>query len=127
MKIKFVYFLLLISFIYLAFSINIKDVGNAENTVITTMDLEQISKALAIYKDFKGDYPNSELGLEILMLNQSELNGQKIIKKIPSDIFGEKYVYHYPSICGLNTYDLYSKGMNKMDECGQGDDLFIPD
>lgn len=83
----------------------------------------------AFYKD-TGSYPLTELGVDVLF-ELSEVNDRKspylTDKKGLLDEWGHPFIYFSPPECKLNPkayYELYSKGENGIDNCGDGDDIY---
>lgn len=83
---------------------------------------------LVRYKMDLGDYPSTAEGLNALLVAPSnagdrwhgpyaEITGNQL----PLDPFGEPYQYRYPGTHNKGSYDLYSKGPDKID--GTADDI----
>jgi general secretion pathway protein G len=83
---------------------------------------------LVRYKMDMGDYPSTAEGLNALLVAPSnagdrwhgpyaEITGNQL----PLDPFGEPYQYRYPGTHNKGSYDLYSKGPDKID--GTADDI----
>jgi general secretion pathway protein G len=53
----------------------------------------------------------------------SELVSQKYLTKDPKDDWGQPLMYACPSTHGGDSADVWSKGKNKQDESGGGDDI----
>ncbi len=88
----------------------------------TTLQIFQ--EAIEIYKKSQGKYPTTEEGLQSLTESVGEL--EFIIKRIPSDPWGSYYHYSNPPLIHQSEeYDLYSYGINGIDEQGQGDDIVL--
>lgn len=87
-------------------------------------DLQTISNALELYRLDNGTYPSTEEGLRALIeKTESGVNwrdgGYLSKKSIPKDPWGEEYVYKFDG----ENFSVYSKGPNRIDENGSGDDI----
>lgn len=87
-------------------------------------DLQTISNALELYRLDNGVYPSTDEGLRALIeKTESGINwrdgGYLTKRKIPKDPWGEEYVYKYDG----ENFIIYSKGPNRIDENGSGDDV----
>ena len=86
-------------------------------------DIElNIGSALDLYELDSGVYPNTEEGLNALIVKPSNAIGWRgpYVKKRPQDPWGNPYIYRYPGTHGVD-YDLYSYGRNGQE--GGGDDI----
>jgi general secretion pathway protein G len=93
-----------------------KFTGRTEQARITAAktDIEAISTALEAFEVDNGHYPSNDEGLGALI--QQPSNAQSwhgpYLKKdtIPTDPWGNQYVYRYPGSNNANGYDLASMG-----------------
>jgi hypothetical protein len=76
--------------------------------------LPDIADRLQWYKREKGTYPSQEQGLRVLK--------GEYIREVPIDPWGSEYVYR---VKPNGDFVLYSRGKNKLDENGLGDDVVI--
>jgi len=87
-------------------------------------DLSAIANALELFRLDNGVYPPTEEGLKALIektasgVNWRE-GGYLSKKSIPKDPWGEEYVYKFDG----ENFTVYSKGPNRIDEQGSGDDI----
>lgn len=75
-------------------------------------DIHTISTALDAFKIDTGRFPTSDEGLQALQTqpgNVRNWNGP-YLKSLPSDPWGNAYVYRYPGTHNANQYDLSSNG-----------------
>jgi general secretion pathway protein G len=87
---------------------------------------ESMSSPLMAYRLHMGDYPSTAEGLQALATAPAAKSDRwrgPYVKdgKIPTDPWGEAYQYRYPGLRNKGGYDLYSKGIDKID--GNEDDI----
>ncbi|MBC8473057.1 MAG: type II secretion system major pseudopilin GspG [Planctomycetes bacterium] len=77
------------------------------------VDIRGIESALALFKTDTGRFPATSEGLEVLVSNQGikGYNAEGYLDKVPSDPWGNKYVYISPGVNGRD-YDLKSYGQD---------------
>ena len=80
--------------------------------------MKEFVKALDLYKMEKGSYPTSGEGLELL--TKAQATGKPLLKDIPKDPWGRKYIYNSTG----SNYEIISYGGNKR-EGGTGIDADI--
>jgi|APCry1669189844_1035258.scaffolds.fasta_scaffold01847_5 general secretion pathway protein G len=89
---------------------------------------DSMKAPLFTYKMQVGDFPSTEEGLQALLVAPAnkadrwqgpylEVNGGKL----PLDPWGEPYMYRYPGTHNKGSYDIWSKGPDKVD--GNDDDI----
>jgi len=72
------------------------------------VQIKNIGDALELYKVKFNKYPTTAEGLDALV---SPPEGrQPLMETIPSDPFGQDYLYVYPGTHNQSKFDLYSKG-----------------
>ena len=84
--------------------------------------IESLGKALDAYRLDTGRYPSTELGLNALVVKpntDSKWNGPYLQKQVPSDPWGNPYVYRAPGQDGAE-FDLISVGKDGQ-AGGEGD------
>lgn len=99
--------------------------------VLTKINLSLFYRGLQEYKKDTKDFPSSEYGLNALLVNlgdHANWSGPYVKQAFSDkleDYWGSPLMYQYPNVCGFTTEEflLYSKGENKIDECGNGDDI----
>jgi general secretion pathway protein G len=83
-------------------------------------DIESIGTALDLFAADNGRYPTSEQGLEALRTPPTRppmprsWNGPYLKKAIPTDAWGNPYLYDSPGRHDPHTYDLQSLGADGM-------------
>ena len=87
---------------------------------------ESLKTALQAYKIHMGDYPSTDEGIQALLVapaNKADRwHGPYIDgSKQPQDPWLENYMYKYPGTHNKGSYDLWSKGPDKID--GTDDDI----
>ncbi len=87
-------------------------------------DLSAIANALELFRLDNGVYPPTEEGLKALIEKTSSgvnwrEGGYLSKRSIPKDPWGEEYVYKFDG----ENFIIYSKGPNRIDEQGSGDDI----
>jgi type II secretion system protein G len=85
-------------------------------------DSEQISLSIELYKIENGHYPSNAQGLEILLGNESETDyTEAMIRRLPSDPWGNDYQYKTPGKMNKDSFDVWSYGADAK-EGGTGHD-----
>jgi general secretion pathway protein G len=79
---------------------------------VARAQIEGLSKALDLYRLEVGHYPNSEQGLQALVIapsGEARWTGPYLQKAVPQDPWGRPYIYRQPGENG-GEYDLLSMG-----------------
>jgi general secretion pathway protein G len=79
---------------------------------VARAQIEGLSKALDLYRLEVGHYPNSEQGLQALVVapsGEARWTGPYLQKAVPQDPWGHAYIYRQPGENG-GEYDLLSMG-----------------
>lgn len=108
----------IISILILSFAISfchvIPSTGSTKVSA-TRVQIELLSEALLNLKNDVGRYPTEDEGLALLLKPTSGLEGKwhgpYLNKEIPSDPWGNEYIYHCPARYGNMEFDLYSFGV----------------
>ena len=100
--------------------------GGAKITTAQLFVQQSMKTSLTTYRIQMSDYPSTAEGLQALITapaaKADRWHGPYIEgNKIPTDPWGEPYQYRYPGTKNKNSYDLYSKGVDKID--GNEDDI----
>jgi general secretion pathway protein G len=100
--------------------------GNAQGTTAKLFVSEAVKLPLTSYRIAMGDYPSTAEGLQALVAapasKAEQWRGPYLADgKIPSDPWGEPYVYRYPGVKNKTGYDIFSKGPDKTE--GTADDI----
>lgn len=91
----------------------------------TISEMREVCYAL---KNFHGDtglFPSTTESTDVLIINKgiTGWHGPYLKKKYVVDGWGAKLNYYYPPVYGSYEYDLYSNGVNKENDFGNGDDI----
>jgi len=100
--------------------------GDSQGQAAQLAVKESMSAPLAAFRFATGDYPSTADGLQALITppsNKSERWRGPYIQgsRIPRDPWGEDYQYAYPGRQNKTSYDLWSKGPDKIS--GNEDDI----
>ncbi len=100
-------------------------IGRTEDARIAkaTADISALDSVLDHYKLDVGQYPSTDEGLQALVTNvanSDRWNGPYLKSGIPTDPWGNPYIYRIPGEQGLE-YDLFSAGPDK--QPGTQDDI----
>ena len=100
--------------------------GNAQGKTAEIFVKESIKLPLTSYRIRMGDYPSTADGLQALITAPASKADQWqgpyfSDTKIPLDPWGEAYIYRYPGVHNKTTYDIFSKGPDKIE--GTADDI----
>jgi general secretion pathway protein G len=93
-------------------------------TTAARADIANLELALDSFEIDTGRYPTSSEGLQVLVEQPSDAKdwrGPYIKRGIPSDPWGNLYVYVYPGKNNQDDYDLYSLGPDG--QSGSDDDI----
>ena len=112
----------------LAISNSDKIFGSSQVAVAKVFVRDSLKTSLVRYRIELGDYPSTAEGMAALLAapaNKADRWRGPYIdspgNKAPLDPWGEPYQYRYPGIHNKGSYDLYSKGPDKVD--GTEDDI----
>ena len=102
-----------------------------DETRTTTYKIKFLDEALRLVKEDTNIYPKTSIGLNAIYENWDNTKnwqGPYVRKKISTkDSWGRELIYKYPHNCVNNTdsFALYSVGKNGIDECLEGDDIYV--
>lgn len=88
---------------------------------------QSVKLPLRSYQVAMGDYPSTAEGLQALITapsSKADRWGGPYLDtdgKVPLDAWDEPYQYRYPGVKNKNSYDIWSKGADKID--GTADDI----
>lgn len=98
-----------------------KILGHSEDAVAKVFVRETLKTPLVRYRIDMGDYPSTESGLSALLSPPSDSadrwHGPYVEApsgKMPVDPWGQPYQYRYPGAKNQGSYDLFSKGPDKL-------------
>jgi general secretion pathway protein G len=92
------------------------NIGIAKDTRIKS-DIQTLQTQLMVYETSNGSAPNNDEGLRALL----EKRPRQLMKEIPMDPYGEKYEYLNPGRHNAESYDIFSKGKDRV--AGTEDDI----
>lgn len=100
--------------------------GGAQASTAELFVKQSMKTSLFSYRTQMGSYPSTAEGLAALIAPPADKadrwHGPYIEGgKVPIDPWGEPYQYRYPGTHNKDSYDLYSKGQDKLD--GTDDDI----
>jgi general secretion pathway protein G len=93
---------------------------------VAMAQIEVFGDEISAFKADVGRYPTTAEGLQALRSRPPQVTdwkGPYIPKEIPTDPWGQPYVYSCPGKYGTKAYDLYSFGANQTDDRGEKDDV----
>ena len=99
---------------------------NAEDTTARLFVQQTIKSALQLYRIHMGEYPSTNDGLQPLLSapagNSGRWSGPYLDRtKVPLDPWNEPYQYAFPGKHNKDSYDVWSKGKDKIS--GTEDDI----
>jgi len=93
----------------------------------TLFVIRRIQEGLTAFEHDVGRLPSSTEGLAALRedpgIGPAWRGPYGSGRNAPTDAWGEPLVYHHPPLYAPAEYDLYSKGVNEVDDRGEGDDI----
>lgn len=100
--------------------------GGAQTSTAKLFVSESIKLPLTTYRIHMGDYPSTAEGLQALITapgsRADQWRGPYLDGgKLPTDPWGEPYIYRYPGTKNKTSYDIFSKGPDKAE--GTQDDI----
>jgi len=103
--------------------------GEGANIQTAGTDMRGISTALIQYKTLAGRFPTSEQGIEALVEKPTKKPIPKryssAMKAVPTDPWGNPYIYKMPGTKDSSTFELISYGKDGVE--GGGDDISSQD
>ena len=95
--------------------------GQSQEAVARIFVRDSLKTTLVRYRIDLGDYPSTEEGLEALVVapggKTERWHGPYLEtpgNKLPLDPWGEPYQYRYPGTKNTTSYDIFSKGPDKI-------------
>jgi general secretion pathway protein G len=85
------------------------------------LKIQNLEQALDYFYLDNGRYPKTSEGLVILLNPIGE--GKPYLQKIDKDPWGSEYIYIYPAIYGSKEFDIYSFGIDRVNDYGKNDDI----
>jgi general secretion pathway protein G len=91
--------------------------------VQTRAMIQQIGDALEIYRLHNGSYPTEGQGLQKLTEPSDRMGGEPYIERIPTDLYGEEFIYRVQDVDHSGDINIISKGKDRQE--GTPDDLTL--
>jgi general secretion pathway protein G len=118
--------LVMVILVVLAAVVVPKFTGRSEQARVAaaTTDVNNLDNAVELFEQDAGRYPATDEGLSVLVnqpANVKVWHGPYIKKGVPTDPWGNPYVYRYPGTQNQSGFDLYSMGPDGRD--GGTDDI----
>ena len=86
-------------------------------TMRVQADVEAIKKQLQLYESITGFYPTTEQGLQALVTQPQNdprpARWYQLFKELPTDPWGNGYIYRCPGLKNPGGYDLFSAGPDR--------------
>ncbi len=102
--------------------------GSSQAAVAKIFVRDSLKTSLVRYRVDMGDFPSTAEGLQALLIAPASKADRwhgpyadTTGNRLPSDPWGEPYQYRYPGTKNPGSYDLFSKGQDKIE--GTEDDL----
>lgn len=112
----------------LAVSNSDKIFGSSQVAIAKVFVRDSLKTSLVRYRVDMGDFPSTAEGLQALLIAPASKAGRWLGpyvdapgNRLPVDPWGESYLYRFPGTKNPGSYDLFSKGPDKME--GTEDDL----
>jgi general secretion pathway protein G len=120
--------MLVVSIIVIILGVAISKLGNTTaiaKTMRVQADIQAIKTQLQLYESMNGFYPTSEQGLQALVTQPSNdprpTRWYQLFKELPTDPWGNGYIYRSPGLKNPSGYDLYSAGPDRQPDTSDDD------
>jgi general secretion pathway protein G len=120
--------MLVVSIIVIILGVAISKLGNTTaiaKTMRVQADLQAIKTQLQLYESMNGFYPTTEQGLQALVTQPSNdprpARWYQLFKELPTDPWGNGYIYKSPGLKNPSGYDLYSAGPDRQADTADDD------
>src|SRR5947209_19908484 len=107
--------MLVVSIIVIILGVAISKLGNTTGvakSMRVQADLQAIKTQLQLYESMNGFYPTTEQGLQALVTQPSNdprpTRWYQLFKELPTDPWGNEYIYLSPGKRNPDRFDLYS-------------------
>jgi len=94
-------------------------------TMRVQADVEAIKKQLQLYESISGSYPTTEQGLQALVTEPQNdprpARWYQLFKELPTDPWGNGYIYRRPGLKNPGGYDLFSAGPDRQPDTTDDD------
>ena len=120
--------MLVVSIIVIILGVAISKLGNTTaiaKTMRVQADIQAIKTQLQLYESMNGFYPTTEQGLQALVTQPSNdprpARWYQLFKELPTDPWGNGYIYKSPGLKNPGGYDLYSAGPDRQADTADDD------
>ncbi len=120
--------MLVVSIIVIILGVAISKLGNTTaiaKTMRVQADIQAIKTQLQLYESMNGFYPTTEQGLQALVTQPSNdprpARWYQLFKELPTDPWGNGYIYKSPGLKNPSGYDLYSAGADRQADTADDD------
>lgn len=120
--------MLVVSIIVIILGVAISKLGNTTaiaKTMRVQADIQAIKTQLQLYESMNGFYPTTEQGLQALVTQPSNdprpARWYQLFKELPTDPWGNGYIYKSPGLKNPSGYDLYSAGPDRQADTADDD------
>ena len=120
--------MLVVSIIVIILGVAISKLGNTTaiaKTMRVQADLQAIKTQLQLYESMNGFYPTTEQGLQALVTQPSNdprpARWYQLFRELPTDPWGNGYIYKNPGLKNPSGYDLFSAGPDRQSDTADDD------
>ena len=120
--------MLVVSIIVIILGVAISKLGNTTaiaKSMRVQADVQAIKTQLQLYESMNGFYPTTEQGLQALVTQPQNdprpARWYQLFKEMPTDPWGNGYIYRNPGVKNPGGYDLYSAGPDRQADTGDDD------
>src|SRR5216110_2943554 len=120
--------MIVVGIIVILLGLVISKIGNptgfAKQTAVRA-DVQAIGTQLQLYESMNGFYPTTEQGLQALVTQPQNdprpARWYQLFKEMPTDPWGNGYIYRNPGMKNPGGYDLFSAGPDRQADTGDDD------
>src|SRR6266567_5353105 len=120
--------MIVVGIIVILLGLAISKIGNptgfAKQTAVRA-DVQAIGTQLQLYESMNGFYPTTEQGLQALVTQPSNdprpTRWYQLFKELPTDPWGNGYIYKNPGLKNPSGYDLFSAGPDRQADTADDD------
>src|SRR5207244_8118675 len=120
--------MLVVSIIVIILGVAISKLGNTTaiaKSMRVQADLQAIKTQLQLYESMNGFYPTTEQGLQALVTQPSNdprpARWYQLFRELPTDPWGNGYIYIHPGLKHPGGYDLFSAGPDRQADAADDD------
>jgi general secretion pathway protein G len=120
--------MLVVSIIVIILGVAISKLGNTTaiaKTMRVQADVQAIKTQLQLYESMNGFYPTTEQGLQALVTQPQNdprpARWYQLFRELPTDPWGNGYIYRNPGLKNPGSYDLFSAGPDRQADTADDD------